>query len=293
MKVAGPKKNVITTQNVVFSLSSPTCILETLTTLMSKLSQHNAAIRANGNKDRADEKIKHSYSRVGWKYNDFPPIVGTDGRIRDGRTRIRAAILAGEEWIPVAIFVFQEDETVDEFVANLSEGFVANDGLVNRPTTFEDLSEGGVDFIKSGAIMHEKTAIYDLVYNEFEAERFISEKEIPMLVDDIFERVVRGEDAVIQLGRDEVIVYLKSLPTSPTMFVGLVNLAFLVMLNWRYILLPVTLTKHVYGVRLLATFLRRLSSFSTHLAKFPPRSRKVIPTCSSMLMTVMMSALTL
>ena len=120
MKVAGPKKNVITTQNVVFSLSSPTCILETLTTQMSSL--HNAAIRANGNKDRADEKIKHSYSRVGWKYNDFPPIVGTDGRIRDGRTRIRAAILAGEEWIPVAIFVFQEDETVDEFVANLMKG---------------------------------------------------------------------------------------------------------------------------------------------------------------------------
>ncbi len=176
---------------------------------------HNAAIRANGNKDRADEKIKHSYSRVGWKYNDFPPIVGTDGKIRDGRTRIRAAILAGEEWIPVAIFVFQEDETVDDFVANLSEGFVANDGLVNRPTTFEDLSEGGVAAIKSGAIMHEKTAIYDLVYNEFEAERFISEKEIPNLVDDIFERVVKGEDAVIQLERKEVIAYLKKSPDIP------------------------------------------------------------------------------
>lgn len=177
---------------------------------------HNAAIRATGNKDRADEKIKHSYSRVGWKYNDFPPIVGTDGKIRDGRTRIRAAILAGEQWIPVAIFVYREDETVNEFIADLSEGLISNDGLINRPTTFADLSEGGVTAVKSGAILHEKTAIYDLVYNEFEAERFISEKEIPALVDEIYDRVTRGEDAVIQLTREEVIAYLKKSPDVPS-----------------------------------------------------------------------------
>mgnify|MGYP003134740737 CR=1 FL=1 len=235
---------------------------------------HNAAIRATGNKDRADEKIKHSYSRVGWKYNDFPPIVGTDGKIRDGRTRIRAAILAGEQWIPVAIFVYREDETVNEFIADLSEGLISNDGLINRPTTFADLSEGGVTAVKSGAILHEKTAIYDLVYNEFEAERFISEKEIPALVDEIYDRVTRGEDAVIQLTREEVIA--KSLLMFLVMFAGLVNLACLVMLNWKYMLLPVILTKHVYGVRLLVTSLRKLLSYFTQRLKFLLRSAKVI-----------------
>jgi DNA-binding transcriptional ArsR family regulator len=176
---------------------------------------HNTAIRSTGNKDKADEKILHSYRKKGWRYDDFPPIISADGKIKDGRTRIRAAILAGETHIPAARFVFDEDDNVDPYVASLTEGLIANDGLVNRPTTFDDLSESGVSAVKSGAILHEKTAIYDLVFNEFEAERFIPENEIPLLVEEIYERVDRGEDALVNPSRDEIISWLKKSPDVP------------------------------------------------------------------------------
>lgn len=177
---------------------------------------HNAAIRSTGSKDRGDEKIKHSYSVKGWRYDDFPPIIGTDGRIRDGRTRIRAALLRGEPFIPAALFVYEEDEKVNKFVSDLSEGLIGNDGLISRPTTFDDLSEAAVSAIKVGAVMHDKTFITELVVNEFEAERFIPENQIPDLVNEIYERVVRGEDAVIQEDRENILKYLKKCPDIPS-----------------------------------------------------------------------------
>ena len=175
---------------------------------------HNAAIRAKGNKDRGDEKISYSYKRRGWVYDDFPPIISTKNEIKDGRTRIRAALMNGEDYIPVAVFAY-EDDNVDSYLSSITEGLIGNDGLINRPTEYEDLAEAGVHLVKQGLVLHNESSIAEWVYNEVEAERFVEEKFLPSLVSEINERVNKGEDAVIQIERDEIIKYLKKSPDIP------------------------------------------------------------------------------
>ena len=177
----------------------------------------NIAIRATGNRDRADEGIARTYKTKGWKYDPFPPIVDTSWKVKDGRTRIRAAILAGEKFIPVAIFSYpdEEDEKV-AYVQSLTEGLIGNDDLISRPTKAIDLIEASISAITDGNIKHEKAAIASLLFNEFEAERFVKQEEIPDLVEQIFEAVSGGQQAIWLPERSEVLAYLKKSPDLPS-----------------------------------------------------------------------------
>ena len=170
---------------------------------------HNAAIRANGNKDRADEKIKHSYSRVGWKYNDFPPIVGTDGKIRDGRTRIRAAILAGWKSIPVAIFSY--DVEVNEEFSDVVDGLIANDHQVARRATTKDFITAGVNLVGKGYINQDQASIDDWLYNVVGIERFYS--NIAGTITKISKAILaqstpNGDPIIVDKNREEWVKYL-------------------------------------------------------------------------------------
>jgi len=176
----------------------------------------NIAIRAAGNRDRADEDIARSFKTKGWSYDPFPPIVDTNWKVKDGRTRIRAAILAGEKFIPAAIFAYPDEEDVKTaYVQSLSEGLIGNDDLISHPTKSEDLIEAGISAIVDGNVQHDKTAIASLLFNEFEAERFVKQEEIPDLVEQIFEAVAGGQQAIWIPGRSEVVTYLKKCPDIP------------------------------------------------------------------------------
>ena len=82
---------------------------------------NNAAVRDDQNKDHADEDIAYSYKKDGWLYSSFPPIISTDGSIKDGRTRIRAALLAGWDSILVAIFSYDDEKVNPEFASNIND----------------------------------------------------------------------------------------------------------------------------------------------------------------------------
>ena len=62
----------------------------------------NLAIREDGSRGNVDRDIAYSYETKGWSYNPFPPIVDTSFKVKDGRTRIRAAMIAGCTFIVVA-----------------------------------------------------------------------------------------------------------------------------------------------------------------------------------------------
>lgn len=176
----------------------------------------NIAIRSNGNRDRGDEGICRSFNTKGWKYEPFPPIVDIKFRVKDGRTRIRAAILAGERFIPVAVFSYPDEENVKTaFVQSLTEGLIGNDDLISRPTKAADLIEAGIAAITDGGIKHEKSAIANLLFNEFEAERFVKQDDIPDLVEQIYEAVDDGQQAIWLPDRSEVLAYLKKCPDIP------------------------------------------------------------------------------
>ena len=176
----------------------------------------NIAIRASGNRDNADVGISKSYKKKGWKYDPFPPIVSLEGKVKNGRTRIRAAILNGEKFIPVAIFEYPEEEDKKiAFVQSLAEGLIGNDGLIERPAKRADLFEAGLAAVTDGNIKEDRTEIIKLLSIEFEAERFIDESEVGELADDILDAVKGGEAAVWLPDREEVLNYLRKSPDIP------------------------------------------------------------------------------
>jgi len=52
----------------------------------------NLGIRATQNKNISSDEMAYDFELNGFKTNFFPPVIGTDGDIRGGRTRIIAAI---------------------------------------------------------------------------------------------------------------------------------------------------------------------------------------------------------
>lgn len=176
----------------------------------------NIAIREDGNRGNVDRDIAYSFETKGWSYTPFPPIVDTSFRVKDGRTRIRAAMIAGCTFIVVAVFSYPDEEDSDTaYVQSLSEGLIGNDDLISRPTKYGDLLEAGISAVTDGGIEHDKTAIADLLFNEFEALRFIKQDEVADLVEAIYDAVQGGQRAVWIPDRADVLAYLKKSPDLP------------------------------------------------------------------------------
>jgi len=176
----------------------------------------NISIRSKQNKDNADKKIARDYKRKGWSYLPFPFQVDIKtGKPKNGRTRIRAALLNGERFIPCAYFDYEDDLEVSSYVQELTEGLIGNDGLVERVTTFEDLVEAGIAVVKKGDIEETRPAVLNLIANEFEAERFVDESEFTDIADMILDAVRDGQDTMWLPDRNAVIDYLKNSPDLP------------------------------------------------------------------------------
>tara|TARA_B100001778_G_C18537833_1_gene606791 strand:+ start:137 stop:1240 length:1104 start_codon:yes stop_codon:yes gene_type:complete len=177
---------------------------------------YNIAIRADGNRGNADITISQSYEKKGWRYDPFPPIIDVKENVKDGRTRIRAAIIKNETFIPVAVYDYPEEtDEKTAYVQCLSEGLIGNDDLLTRPTKYGDLLEAGISAVTDGNIEHDKTEIIKLLQTEFEAERFIDSLDIPVLADDIFDAVSGGKKAIWDIDRKDVLEYLRKSPDLP------------------------------------------------------------------------------
>ena len=120
---------------------------------------NNVAVRSEQTDDATDG-IAYSYEEHGWDYNPFPPIVSTTGKIKDGRTRIRAAIEAGWKRIPVAIFTY--DDSVNEYLSDVVDGLLANDHLIARRASMSDFIEAGVSLVGKGIINQDQASIEEI-----------------------------------------------------------------------------------------------------------------------------------
>lgn len=187
---------------------------------------NNAAVRSEQNKDDATDDIAYSYDEHGWDYNPFPPIISTTGKIKDGRTRIRAAIVAGWKRIPVAIFSYSPE--VSEEMSDVVDGLIANDHLVARRATMNDFISAGCYLIGKGLINQDEASINDWLYNEVQIERFYS--NIAGTITKINKQILlrstpNGDPIIVDKDRSEWIEYLEdckevkalgiSLPDSP------------------------------------------------------------------------------
>ena len=132
----------------------------------------NVAVRDEQNTPVRIEAMQQSYVTYGWLYSQFPPCVGTDGRPRDGRTRILAAKRSGERWIIVAIFSYEE--TSSPVTDYISDSIACQQRPASTGVTMNDLVAAGLACIDAGECEPEKSAVENLVYNELEAEKFFS-----------------------------------------------------------------------------------------------------------------------
>lgn len=132
----------------------------------------NLAVRDEQNAPARIEAMQVSYNNYQWLYTEFPPCVGTDGKPRDGRTRILAAKRAGERWIIIAIFSY--DETEKPTTDYISDSLSAQQRPASTGVVMGDLVAAGIACIDADECLPEKSAVETLVYNEFEAEKFFS-----------------------------------------------------------------------------------------------------------------------
>lgn len=132
----------------------------------------NVAVRDEQNTPVRIEAMQQSYVTYGWLHSEFPPCVGTDGRPRDGRTRILAAKRSGERWMIVAIFSYEE--TSSPVTDYISDSIACQQRPASTGVTMNDLVAAGLACIDAGECEPEKSAVENLVYNELEAEKFFS-----------------------------------------------------------------------------------------------------------------------
>ena len=174
---------------------------------------NNAAVRDDQNKDHADEDIAYSYKKDGWLYESFPPIISTDGSIKDGRTRIRAALIAGWDHILVAIFSYDDEKVNPEF-ASITNGLIANNHTTARSATMNDFVKGGVALIKLGQLEREHSSIEEWLLNDVEIANFfdVDAGIHTKIKNRIYNESAEDSDIIIDKDREEWIEYIKQSP---------------------------------------------------------------------------------
>tara|TARA_B100000405_G_scaffold280527_1_gene224473 strand:- start:56 stop:1108 length:1053 start_codon:yes stop_codon:yes gene_type:complete len=143
---------------------------------------------------RVDD-ISLAFDRSGFKTQYWPPCFGTDGKPRDGRGRIKAAIENGERWIPIAVYEYD-----DSLLNHVTNGILANlHDPASRPGK-KDFIKAGVFLINSGQIQYTDTAISTWLYSQAKVREFLKgQHTYTQIINQIKDKVDNGEEALVDL----------------------------------------------------------------------------------------------
>jgi hypothetical protein len=174
---------------------------------------NNAAVRDEQNKDHADEDIAYSLKTEGWLYDSFPPIISTDGKIKDGRTRIRAALIAEWDHILVAIFSYDETGVAEEF-SSITNGLIANKHVTARTASMADFVKGGVELVRLGQLEREYSSIEEWLINDVEIGNFfdVAAGIHTKIRNRIYDQSAAPSKIIIDKDREEWIEYIVQSP---------------------------------------------------------------------------------
>ena len=156
----------------------------------------NIAIREEGNTEDRLRAFENSFEVGGWDPEFIPPLVGTNGKVIDGRGRIIAAKRRGEKVLPVFRYIIDND----------SEKSRITDGLMNNlrhPTSFSATMESVIIaclvLIKNGQLDLRETDIRNYLYHELKIENQFSTGNITKIVNLILKRGIKGGDPLVVL----------------------------------------------------------------------------------------------
>lgn len=170
----------------------------------------NLGIRAEQNKKISSDEMAYDFELNGFKTNFLPPVIGTDGDIRGGRTRIIAAIKKKQQWIPVAVYYFEETDTPtkDKVTEGLREQH-AHSPLTRSST--DDFVAAGIASIDSGELKRDEDDIMNWLVNEAEvALRFSNEGgQFKRIVNQIIDATSGKDNLTRILDRAQWLEWLK------------------------------------------------------------------------------------
>ena len=158
----------------------------------------NTAIRSEGAEDFRNrvDSISLSYKQNGFSTRYWPPCFGTDGKPRDGRGRITAAIENGERFIPVAVYMY-DDDSIRNTITN---GIIANQHDPASRPGMEDFINAGVQLIANGELDNLKSGVTYWLYKEAKVESFIKKEggHITKIINAIMKRGENGGNPIVK-----------------------------------------------------------------------------------------------
>tara|TARA_R100000406_G_C3094722_1_gene120426 strand:- start:67 stop:1110 length:1044 start_codon:yes stop_codon:yes gene_type:complete len=158
----------------------------------------NTAIRSETTEEFRNrvDAISLSYKQHGFSTRYWPACYGTDGKPRDGRGRITAAIENGEQFIPIARYMY-DDDSVRNTITN---GIIANYHDPAARPGMEDFINAGVQLISSGELDNFKSEITHWLYKEANVESFLKKEggHITKVINAIMKRGENGGNPIIK-----------------------------------------------------------------------------------------------
>ena len=156
----------------------------------------NEGVRADQNSGVGKDELAYDFRVNGWSTDSFPPIKKTNGKWEDGRTRIFAARLNNEDFIPRALFNSNTETPVSDSTAN---GLIANNHQKAKPSTMEDFIESGIKVVESEEVKRDSNDIMKwLTVKAKVEERFSNDGGTwTKIVNAVMERTSRTKELVI------------------------------------------------------------------------------------------------
>jgi len=156
----------------------------------------NIGIREEGNTQDRIETFENAYEVDGFKTDVVPPMMGIDGKPRDGRGRIISAKRRGEKFIPVFWYIIEDD----------SEKSRVTDGLENNlrhpvsfAATMESVVVGCLYLVKCEEIALNEVTIRNYLHDELNIEQRFASHNITKIVNSILKRGVAGGDPLVHV----------------------------------------------------------------------------------------------
>jgi len=154
----------------------------------------NVGIREEGNTEERIETFINKYEVNGFKTSYVPPLLGTDGKPRDGRGRIIAAKRRGEKYIPVYYYVITDDSEKTRVTDGLAEN------LRHDPSfgaTMESVVVGCLYLIKQNELKLTEASVRNYLSTDLHIEKHFASHNITKIVNSVIKRGVGGGDPLV------------------------------------------------------------------------------------------------
>jgi hypothetical protein len=154
----------------------------------------NIGIREEGNTEERIQSFENEFEVAGFLTKDPPPIMGTNGEIRDGRGRIIAAKRRGERYIPVYYYSITDDSLKSKITDGLKENLRHDPAF---SATMESVILGCLMLIKYQELTLSEVEVRKYLHTELEIQNDFAAHNITKIVNAVLRRGVGGGDPLV------------------------------------------------------------------------------------------------